>query len=98
MSYTTVEGSSFEPSAKGCVCSVSSKWACQCRFPSVDVAREENLGHASSITSISFCASSAVGQRMDPVPSSFERISSIREESSCGANARPVKRLQAVVL
>ena len=53
---------------------------------------------ASSTTSIKVCASAPRRPRTMSRSSLLEKIASIREGSSPGAKARPIKRLQAGVL
>jgi len=70
------------------------------RRKGVDVNSDQrvraNVEHTSSITSIKVCASSPRKRRVVSPPPA--KTASIREGNSCGANSRPINRLQAKVL
>ena len=68
------------------------------RFSRSDITVLGNVERASSITSIKVCASSPWRQRIVSLSSSPEEIASIREGSSCRANARLIRRSQAGAL
>ena len=56
------------------------------------------MERASSITSTKVCASSSRRERIVSPASLLEKMVSIREGSSCGVNARLIKRSQAVAV
>ena len=53
------------------------------------------MGRASFITSTNVCASSPISERIVSPASLLEKMASTRDGSSCGANARLIKRPQA---